>query len=615
MNRAGDRITDELGRTLILRGVNLGGSSKIPFAEAENPKGRSVSFTGRPFPLEEAEEHFEKLSCWGLTFTRFIVTWEALEHSGPGIYDESYLDYLEKIFFAAEKKGVSILLDPHQDVWSRRSGGDGAPNWTMEKLGMDLDRLEAAGAARMTRGEGMIWPVNYSLYAAATMFTLFFAGNAFAPDLKIGGENPQEYLQGRYLAAFRHCFKRLQGCKAIKAWGTMNEPHPGFIGYRNLDGLENVTLAKGPVPSPFQAMLAASGHTVKVPVYTPWFKGWKIIGRETINPPGLPLFKEGFSCPWKQAGVWSDEEGAPRLLKPDHFAQFRGRPVVFTDDFLKPFLLRFIKEMGEPERPSLFFIEGIPHGENPSWGMEDPKNVVNAFHHYDGFTLFTKSFRSYFTLDVMTSRIIIGRKKTAALFSSKLAKAKAWAKEHMNDMPCFLGEFGLPFDLNGKKAYKTGDYRTHEKALSLYYDGIDENLLGSAIWNYTADNTHDEGDHWNGEDLSIVSGGEPRAIGGWLRPYPTATAGIPLKFTWDRENASFCYRFRADAEIKAPTEVFVPSLWFDGKPSIAVRAVENYTSDRPSLRSEYLREKQTLYVYNDGYSGEAELIFSLSRVE
>ena len=60
----------------------------------------------------------------------------------------------------------------------------------------------------------------------------------------------------------------------------------------------------------------------------------------------------------------------------------------------------------------------------------------------------------------------------------------------MGEMPCLLGEFGLPFDLDKKKAYKTGDYSRHEDALSLYYDGIDENLLSSTIWNYTADNNH-----------------------------------------------------------------------------------------------------------------------------
>ena len=645
MNRAEGRITDDLGRTLILRGVNLGGSSKIPAANV-NPAGNgetpgslknpeSASFVGRPFPLDEAEKHFQNLKNWGLTFVRLIITWEALEHSGPGIYDEAYLAYLRKILLIAEKTGISVFIDPHQDVWSRWSGGDGAPAWTLEKLGMDIERLDAVGAVvtqqnysknhTYSRREGsagkpypqMLWPVNYNLYAAATMFTLFFGGNAFAPQVTIEGESAQDWLQERYIAAFRHCFRRLKNCKAIAGWGTMNEPHPGFIGYGDLAKLENVTLALGPVPSPFQAMIAASGRPVEVPVYTPWISGWKAVGKETINPGSLSLFKEGYSCPWKQAGVWTGEGGEPKLLKPDHFSTYQGRPVRFADDFLKPFMIRFIETMQEADRPVLFFIEGVPSGMNPSWGKEDPHNTVNAFHHYDGLTLFTKRFIPWFTMDTATGKIILGTKKAAAHFSAKLAEARAWARERMGDMPCLLGEFGLPFDLNKKKAYKTGDFRLHEKALSLYYDAIDENLLGSTIWNYSADNTHEEGDHWNGEDLSIVSNGEGRAPGGWLRPYPMATAGLPLKFTWDRKNKTIYFRFRSDPSVEAPTEIFIPSLWFGGdqaagdkKPGIAVNTAGSGVSRLKPLRTEYVREEQRLFIYNDGYAGDVEVRIS-----
>src|SRR4030042_3080160 len=137
-------FVDDFGRRVMLRGVNLSGSSKVPY----KPDGatyiregffdhRHVSFVGRPFPLEQADEHLGRLREWGFNFLRLLVTWEAIEHAGPGIYDEVYLDYIVEVVKKAGSYGFSLFIDPHQDVGGRFSGGGGAPGWTLEAVGFD----------------------------------------------------------------------------------------------------------------------------------------------------------------------------------------------------------------------------------------------------------------------------------------------------------------------------------------------------------------------------------------------------------------------------------------------------------------------------------------------
>ncbi|MCL2176041.1 MAG: cellulase family glycosylhydrolase [Treponema sp.] len=625
-------IIDDDGRTLILRGVNLGGDSKIPFCEPGEEinsdflnTNRNDSFIGRPFPVEEAESHFRRLKKAGMTFLRLIVTWEAIEHQGPGIYDEAYLAYLRKILLAAEKEGISVFIDPHQDVWSRWTGGDGAPAWTLEKLGINVDNIDrcAAGITRQRYSlyhkskkfpDGdpfpkMIWPSNYNRYATATMFSLFFAGNAYAPDLKIDGENVQDYFQNRHIAAYKHMQRRLKNCAAIKGWSSMNEPHFGFIGHNNLENSEDPLIPIGVRPSPWQTMRAASGYSVSVPVIGVMdaVKNNNSAGKkhkyEIFNPDKISLFKEGFSCPWKQAGIWKEENGAPKLLKKDHFSQYQGRKVNFSDDFLKPFIVKYFNALKEANENTLFFIEGIPKSQNedshPSWNKDDPVNTVNSFHWYDGFSLFTKRFFRLFTMDPDTAKFIIGKKKINRFFAGCLAKGIHWTKKKMSSIPSLLGEFGLAFDINNKSGFRTGNYKLHEEALSRNYDAIDANLLHSTIWNYTASNTNKFGDGWNDEDLSIFSEGKERAAAGWKRPYPMATAGKPLAVNWNRKRRVFTFSYNADNSIKAPTIIFLPSDTFGASPKISINV---------PLKHEYKHDEQQLLVYNNDYNGEVNIL-------
>jgi len=78
----------------------------------------NISFIGKPFPLEEAEERFRELKKSGANSFKLTVPWIAIEHEGERIYDEAYLAYLRKILIAADKEGISVFIEPSQDSQS-----------------------------------------------------------------------------------------------------------------------------------------------------------------------------------------------------------------------------------------------------------------------------------------------------------------------------------------------------------------------------------------------------------------------------------------------------------------------------------------------------------------
>ncbi len=230
-----------------------------------------MSFVGRPFPLDEADEHFARLRAWGMTFLRFLITWEAIEHAGPGQYDEEYLDYVYHVIKKAGEYGIDVFIDPHQDVWSRFTGGDGAPGWTLEAVGMDITRMSETGAAIVHAIHGdpfprMIWPTNYDKLGAATMFTLFFAGNDFAPKTLIDGVPVQEYLQGHYIAAVKQLALRLRDLPNVVGYDSLNEPGSGFVGVADLNSAHRGFLRAGASPTFWQAILAGAGYPQEVDV-------------------------------------------------------------------------------------------------------------------------------------------------------------------------------------------------------------------------------------------------------------------------------------------------------------------------------------------------------------
>ncbi|MFW9831203.1 MAG: glycosyl hydrolase family 5, partial [Candidatus Thorarchaeota archaeon] len=254
--------------------------------------------------------------------------------------------------------------------------------------------------------------------------------------------------------------------------------------------------------------------------------------------------------------------------------------VDFLEHYLSPFIHRFASAIREICSKALIGVAPPPevamHGE--AFLQNPPEKIVNSSHWYDELSVGLKRFRSWLSYDTTKNKLILGTNNVQRMFTRQLAKIKALSQESNGGIPTIIGEFGLCFDLNNRKAYRllktnpTKAWKTHIKALNMYFNAIDANLLHSMLWNYTADNNNTWGDQWNQEDFSVFSisqqidssnihsGG--RAIEGFCRPYVIAVAGTPLSMNFSLKQKVFQFEFEADLNIKAPTIVYVPEFHY-----------------------------------------------------
>jgi hypothetical protein len=88
--------------------------------------------------LTEADVEREHVD-YGTNTVRFLISWRMVEPE-PGRYDTAYLDRVETMVGWYAKRGYSVMLDMHQDVYSQFGdpplGGNGAPAWAVHTDGL-----------------------------------------------------------------------------------------------------------------------------------------------------------------------------------------------------------------------------------------------------------------------------------------------------------------------------------------------------------------------------------------------------------------------------------------------------------------------------------------------
>jgi len=137
------RVTTDLtffkdadGRYLYWHGVNLGGDTKVPcrfslpdgttldcnrdeFNPNKVPITVPISYVGKPFAVEDADRWFGELARRGFNSVRFVLLWDAIEHEGPGKFDAEYIAFVKALTQKAREWGIYVLLDMHQDLFTR----------------------------------------------------------------------------------------------------------------------------------------------------------------------------------------------------------------------------------------------------------------------------------------------------------------------------------------------------------------------------------------------------------------------------------------------------------------------------------------------------------------
>src|SRR5688572_13154936 len=107
---------DQAGAVVTLRGLNVTGDAKVP-----------------PFRPIQGEALLDRLPGFGVNVARLLFTWGAFEPE-RGQYDASYLDYYAGVVDALHARGVWVIVDLHQDAFSRFATdgcGEGMPAWAV----------------------------------------------------------------------------------------------------------------------------------------------------------------------------------------------------------------------------------------------------------------------------------------------------------------------------------------------------------------------------------------------------------------------------------------------------------------------------------------------------
>lgn len=190
---------------LLIKGMNL-----------ETASGKQVILNGINYVCKEKEkgyfypgmeESFRAFQEMGFNLIRLGIFWDGVEPE-PGNYDRTYLGKVKAAIVLAEKYGLYVILDMHQDLFSVKYA-DGAPEWA-------------------TLDEGACHPADCTMWYDAYLRSeaVIKAADHFWENRKASDGTG---LLDHYGAMWETIAEALDGCGNLIGWEPMNEPFMGSL--------------------------------------------------------------------------------------------------------------------------------------------------------------------------------------------------------------------------------------------------------------------------------------------------------------------------------------------------------------------------------------------------
>jgi endoglycosylceramidase len=198
-----DGFYDVDGRKVFFRGVNVSANAKFP----------------PHIPFEESK-WWDLLALWGFNMIRLTLFWEAIEPH-PGVFNEPYLNKVCGMINEAKDHEIFVLLDMHQDLYSRYLGGDGAPFWSLP--GKVQKKLNNKGITEDYSGQCPL-PDNTPVAWWGTAYLM-------SGDVKESFTNffKSSELRQHYINAFLEIARKVKDNSNVIGYDIMNEPSCGNL--------------------------------------------------------------------------------------------------------------------------------------------------------------------------------------------------------------------------------------------------------------------------------------------------------------------------------------------------------------------------------------------------